>query len=251
MPVLRNRKLILSSYVWEEKFRCARDTISDKTKDCRGVKMLPAVDLFTEREIDRKVWLRVTCQMKRLSTFFRAIEEAIESGDGQIRVFCAVWHGMSLGNREMSRSAWRYVLGGFELNSSGAARSTWKPYVCKIARNNALDRVREKNRANAEVDSKLVARRVERMCGFRSRHVALLENAEMAGGYQWISARQTEQRRYDLHRNAISNASGLRDIAEEHDMTRRAVKSLMHRMRRSWKEEFIKKGVRSWVTSKT
>jgi DNA-directed RNA polymerase specialized sigma24 family protein len=52
---------------------------------------------------------------------------------------------------------------------------------------------------------------------------------------------QTEQRR-TIFIQRYFYASGLRDIAEEHDMTEGAVKSLMHRMRAELKEEFIKKG---------
>ncbi len=177
-----------------------------------------------------------------IDLFFERSEEAIESAMDKYGVLLRslVWN--ILGNREDVEECLNDTYLAV-WNSIPPERPKYlKAYVCKIARNHALDRVREKNRAKrGSGQTNLLLDELSECLASEADTLRILENAEMAEVISEYLRGQTEQRR-TIFIQRYFYASGLRDIAEEHDMTEGAVKSLMHRMRAELKEEFIKRG---------
>lgn len=177
-----------------------------------------------------------------IELFFERSEEAIISAMDKYGVLLRSLAWNVLGNREdveecLNDTYWA------AWNSIPPERPKYlKAYFCKIARNNALDRVREKNRdKRGGGKTNLLLDELSECLASDWDTLRSLENAEMAEVISEYLRGQTKERR-TIFIQRYFYASGLRDIAEEHGMTEGAVKALMFRMRAELKEEFIKKG---------
>ncbi len=177
-----------------------------------------------------------------IDLFFERSEEAIVSAMDKYGVLLRSLAWNILGNREDVEECLNDTYLAVWNSIPPECPKYLKAYVCKIARNNALDRVREKNRAKrGSGQTNLLLDELSECLASEADTLRILENAEMAEVISEYLRGQTKQRR-TIFIQRYFYASGLRDIAEEHDMTEGAVKSLMHRMRAELKEEFIRRG---------
>ncbi|HHX19274.1 MAG TPA: RNA polymerase sigma factor [Clostridiaceae bacterium] len=177
-----------------------------------------------------------------IELYFERSEEAIMSSMDKYGVLLRSLAWNILGNREDVEecvndtylAAW---------NSIPPERPEYlKAYLCKIARNNALDRVKEKTRSKRGGGKiNLLLDELSECIASEADTVRLLENAEMAEVISEYLRSQTKLRR-TIFIQRYFYASGVREIAEEHGMTEGAVKSLMFRMRAELKDKFIRKG---------
>ncbi len=177
-----------------------------------------------------------------IELYFERSEEAIESSMEKYGVLLRSLAWNILGNREDVEeclndtylAAW---------NSIPPERPEYlKAYFCKIARNNALDRVKERTRSKRGGGQiNLLLDELSECISSEADTVRLLENAEITEVINEYLRAQTKQRR-TIFIQRYFYASGLREIAEEHGMTEGAVKSLMFRMRSELKDEFLRKG---------
>ncbi len=117
-----------------------------------------------------------------------------------------------------------------------------KAYLCRIARNFALDRVKEKMRSKrGGGQAHLLLDELSETLASGANTVRDLETAEIGGVISGYLRCQPDQRRV-IFVQRYFYASGLREIAEEHNMTEGAVKALLHRMRIELKGVFEREG---------
>ncbi|HHW93583.1 MAG TPA: RNA polymerase sigma factor [Clostridiaceae bacterium] len=177
-----------------------------------------------------------------IELFFERSEEAIESAMDKYGVLLRGLAWNILENREDVEECLNDTYLAV-WNSIPPERPQYlKAYLCKIVRNNALDRIREKRRdkrGGGQIN--LLLDELSECISSEADTVRLLENAEMAEVISDYLRAQTKERR-TMFIQRYFYASSLREIAEEHGMTEGAVKSLMFRMRSELRKEFSGKG---------
>jgi RNA polymerase sigma factor (sigma-70 family) len=146
-----------------------------------------------------------------IDLFFERSEEAIESAMDKYGVLLRSLAWNVLGNREDVEECLNDTYLAV-WNSIPPERPKYlKAYVCKIARNNALDRVREKNRAKrGSGQTNLLLDELSECVASEADTLRLLENAEMAEVISEYLRGQTEQRR-TIFIQRYFYASGLRE----------------------------------------
>ena len=120
----------------------------------------------------------------------------------------------------------------------------FKAYLCRIARNFALDKVRARKRdKRGGGQIPLILDEMEELLASDSDIVQTLEGQELSGLISDYLRKQPDRRRI-IFLQRYYYAASLKEIAEAHKTTEGAVKVLLHRMRRELKEELEIQGYR-------
>ena len=177
---MRNRRSFLSSYAVKGNIDVARDTISDREMTVAGCETACGQLHRKERSAQGMVSGHLTDEAI-IELYFERSEEAIMSSMDKYGVLLRSLAWNILGNREDVEecvndtylAAW---------NSIPPERPEYlKAYLCKIARNNALDRVKEKTRSKRGGGKiNLLLDELSECIASEADTVRLLENAEMA-----------------------------------------------------------------------
>ncbi len=177
-----------------------------------------------------------------IELFFERSEEAIQSTMDKYGALLRSLAWNILGNRE-----------DVEECLSDTYLSVWnsvppehpmylKAYLCKIARNYALDKVKEKTRSKrGGGQANLLLEELSECLASQSDTAKTLEINEMGHVISGYLREQPDHRRV-IFVQRYFYASSLHDIAEEQGITEGAVKALLHRMRLELKDEFERKG---------
>ncbi len=118
----------------------------------------------------------------------------------------------------------------------------FKAYLCQIARNFSLDRVRRKTREKRGGGKlPLILDEIEEIVPSQEDTTRSVENVELAEAISGYLREQPDRRR-KIFLQRYYYASSIRDIAAEEQTTEGAVKVLLHRMRKELKQFLIIKG---------
>jgi RNA polymerase sigma-70 factor (ECF subfamily) len=118
----------------------------------------------------------------------------------------------------------------------------FKAYLCRIARNFSLDKIRARTREKRGGGQiPLILDEMGEILASDSDIVRAVENKELSRLISDFLRNQPDRRRI-IFLKRYYFASPLKAIAQEENTTEGAVKVLLHRMRRELKEELMKQG---------
>jgi len=118
----------------------------------------------------------------------------------------------------------------------------FKAYLCRIARNFSLDKIRARTREKRGGGQiPLILEEMEEVLASDSDIARVVEGRELSRMISDYLRKQPDRRRI-IFLKRYYFASPVKEIAKEEDTTEGAVKVLLHRMRRELKEELEQQG---------